>query len=293
MNDPGTDDKIDARFIPLTYIDADETFNCRGKLSAPDVHDLAKDIDVRGLVQPVAVAPYEDGEKPPYKYRLIAGFRRFKAHQILKKNTIAAVIREDMCNETEALFFNLSENLIRSDLNILQEARSLQKLKDHGITETDAAHRLSKSRGWVQVRYLILKLPPDVQEEIAAGLITQPQIRELYAIYSLPGGKSKVYDAVKKIKEAKIKGLKNFSVSPHKDRKGSKHTRNKKEMLAIMEHIRGTIGVGLHSVTLAWASGELTNLELYQEFKRFADEHNIVYKIPVIDDEDNENGESN
>ena len=51
--------------IPLTEIDADENFNCRGKIAPIDVVDLAKDITERGLIQPVSVAPIEKNFSTP------------------------------------------------------------------------------------------------------------------------------------------------------------------------------------------------------------------------------------
>ena len=159
--------------IPLDDIHADAEFNCRGDILPIDVHDLALDIKERGLLQPVIVSPYTEEQEAEtgYKYRLIAGFRRFTAHRVIQEKRILCIIRPDMVDEAEARLLNLTENTQRKDLNILQEARALTGLRALGVGEFDIAKRLGKSRGWVQVRCILLKLPEELHQEAAAGLI--------------------------------------------------------------------------------------------------------------------------
>lgn len=265
--------------IPIAEILSDDDFNCRGAITPMSVVDLAKDIQERGLIQPVTLAPYN---KDGYKYRLIAGFRRFEAHRIIQKNTIDGIVREDMIDEKECRFFNLSENLHRADLTIMQEARALLHLQEIGVGEHDAAARLNKSRGWIQVRYLLLKLPKAVQAEVEAGFINQTQIRELYTIYR-NHTEEKLFAAVRKLKDAKIMGKKITTVDPDKLSPKAKRPRKRPEIFEMLGHVAHFAQMGLHTRCLAWAAGEISDDELYDSLHEFCDNNGRNYIRPVTE----------
>jgi ParB family chromosome partitioning protein len=273
--------------IPLVEIHADESFNCRGKIAPIDVITLAKDIERQGLIQPVVVTLYnEDKQKETgFKYRLIAGFRRYTAFKlVLQRDKIPTIIREDMVDDVNARILNLVENLQRENLNILQEAKALKNLKDVGVGEYDAAERLGKSRGWVQIRYMLLNLPEAVQKEAALGNITQQNIREVYTILSQKGSDA-AYKAIKEIKEAKAKGRTNFSVNPNKHKQTIKRQRTRAEIFSMMEHIQDSaIGNGIWTRCLAWAAGEITGVDLFSSLIEYAEKNNLSYTKPSIDE---------
>lgn len=259
--------------IPMSDIFADEEFNCRGKIAPIDVVDLASDIEKDGLIQPVVVTPRE-GEP---KYLLIAGYRRYSAHRVLQWETIRAVIREGV-NEKDARLLNLKENLLRKNLNILEEANAIKKLFELGVTEHDAAKELQASRGWVQVRYMLLQLPDDAQKECAAGILTQEDIRQLYSLRNDPDAQ---VNYVKAVKDAKLKGGKVMKVRAKQNRKPSdKRIRKRPEIFDMMEHIQKNIGNGLHTRTLAWCAGEISDYELFQSLLDFANDKGIDYVAP-------------
>ena len=276
-----SDQKLEVIYIPLSQIHLDDDFNSRGKFSPIDVVDLAKAIDRQGLIQPVTVMPYTEQEylDTGFKYKLLAGYRRSYAHKVLKKDTIAAIVHARMSDD-EALFFNLSENLERKDLTILQEANALKRLKVLGVTEDDCSRRIGKSRGWVQVRYMLLALPVDIQAEVDAGFVNQEQIRELYSIMN-KYGMTAVFEATKEIKEAKILGRKNAIMDPKKKNPGTKRHRTRKEIVLLLEHVMSTVGAGLHSRCLAWASGEISTTEVFQDIKVYADSIGKFYSVPT------------
>lgn len=275
------DSGIKVLSIPLSEIHADDNFNCRGEIAPIEVVDLAKDIEIRGLIQPVVVTPYDDQKQKEtgYKYLLVAGYMRRMAHVVLKKKTIQALVRQDIGDEAEIRFFNLAENLQRKDLNIMQEARALNKLKSLGITREETARRIGKSPGWVQIRYMFLGLPEEIQQEIAAGLITQGQIREIFTIFNTVG-KEEAFNAVKKLKDAKIKG-RSITVNPHAKKKDSKKHRTRGEIFEMMEHIQETVGNGLYTRCLAWAAGEITNEDLFISCDEHAETQGKVFVRPA------------
>jgi ParB family chromosome partitioning protein len=268
--------------VPLDSIHADSEFNCRGDITPMDVVDLAKDIQERGLIQPVTVAPYsaENAEKYGFKYRLLAGFRRYTAHRVNKSETIPSIIREDMMDEASARFFNLAENIQRANLSLLQEAKALKRLKDLGVPDYDVATRLGKSRGWVQIRYMLLALPEEIQAEVDAGFITQTNVRELYSIFR-SAGKDSCFNAAKKLKDAKILGRKARSVNPNKSKPTSKHHRKRPEIFAMMEHIQDSVGNSFATRCLAWCAGEISSNELFRDVKEEAELLNKPYHIPT------------
>jgi ParB family transcriptional regulator, chromosome partitioning protein len=274
-------EEMNVQRIPISEIHDDESFNCRGKITPIDVVDLAKDIREHGLLQPIVVALYdaESQEKTGKKYKLIAGFRRLTAHKVISEDFINAVIREPM-SEVEALRFNLSENIQRENLNILQEALAIKRMRDLGLSEVDTGTLLGMSRGWVQVRFMLLGLPEDVQKEAAAGLMSQQAIRDLYTLYSRTGDINMVYEAVKKMKEAKVKGQV-VKVSQTKEQMlMQKKHRKRPEIFAMMEHIQEFIGNGLHTRCMAWCSGQITDEELFMTLEIYSRENGKQYIRP-------------
>jgi len=246
--------------VPLNEIDADSEFNCRGAITPIDVIDLAKDIEKNGLIQPVTVCLFNavEQERTGLKWKLLVGFRRYYAHQVLKKLTIHATIHEHM-DEVSARMFNLAENLQRKDLNIVQEAKAIKKLKDLGIKQEECAEKLGTSRGWVQVRFMLLELPEEVQAEFAIGAIVQGGVRELYTVLN-NFGKEACFSAAKKLKDGKARGIP-ATVSPTKMKGTAKYHRKRQEIFKMIEHIIKHTSPSLMTRALAWCAGEITNDE--------------------------------
>jgi ParB/RepB/Spo0J family partition protein len=267
--------------LPIKDIFADEDFNSRGKIIPLDVVDLAKDIERVGLIQPVVVmkCSKEDFEKSGCKWKLLAGFRRRYAHIVLKREIIPAIIHDYLC-DADATVFNLSENLNRADLTILQEARAIRRLSTYAYNEDQVALKVGKSRGWVQVRFMLLQLPEDVQNEVEAGFINQTQIRELYTIYR-SAGTEEVYKAVKILKDNRLLGRKSTIVDPKKTNRQSKRVRTRAEIIVMQEHMCDSVGVGLHTRVPAWILGEISTDELYDSIAKYAIKEGKVYIKPA------------
>jgi len=277
--------------IELDKIWCDNNFNCRGTIIPIDVVDLAKDIEKNGLQFPIAVQPLSDVsvDVPDnrFDFRIVAGHRRYHAFRVLKKETIPAMIKVGL-SEVQARLLNLGENLKRKALNILQEARAIERLRDLGLNRRQVGEELGVSTSWVQVRYNLLDLPQLVQEEAAAGFLNQQQIKELFSLE----GKEQQFDAVKRIKNARLRGEKSVSVGkstiqdPYK-KKRQPHS-SVQEMIG---HLGNSIGYGLYTRTLAWANGEINGATLFTDIAKYAKENGIDYKIPSIGIGDQEEGE--
>ena len=265
--------------LDLVEIDDNEEFNCRGVINPTSVVDLVKDVQNRGLLQPVVVRPFKAGDNNPRnkKYQLVAGFRRFMAHRVMARTKIEARITE--CTQAEAAFANVSENVHRSDLNVMQEAQAVKKFLDLGYNELEIVDKLTMSRGWVQIRKMALSLPVEIQNEIAAGMIRQNEIRALFSITD----KNEQLATAKKIKEAREKGrpLKEKEFKPNqKPANKVKEHRNRAQIFWMLEHVMDSIGRSTASRALAWAAGEISNEEFFGDLRHACETKGESYQEP-------------
>jgi hypothetical protein len=127
---------------------------------------------------------------------------------------------------------------------------------------------------------MLLQLPEAVQLEVESGFINQTQIRELYSIYRASGTEA-VYTAVKQLKDARLLGKKSMIIDPNKLSKEAVRIRTKSEIIVILEHLCDTVGVGLHTRCLAWASGEISTGDLYESIAKYAIKEGKTYIKPV------------
>lgn len=142
------------------------------------LEELAKSIEMHGLLEPVVVTPAESGG-----YQLVAGERRFRAHQLLGKATIPSIIRTS--SELERLELALIENIQREDLNPIEKARSYAKLLDEfGLTQSQAATKLGIARSSLANAMRLLDLPSVIQIGLAKKKITEGQAKVLLGLDS-------------------------------------------------------------------------------------------------------------
>ena len=273
--------------IPLDQIWSDDEFNCRGSIAPIDVVDLVKDIDRNGLQFPIAVQPINDVKvenSTNALFRIVAGHRRFQSFRILKKETIPVMVKVGL-TEVQARLLNLGENLKRKALNVLQEALAIERLRNLGLNRRQVSEELGVSTSWVQVRFNLLDLPDVIQQEAAAGILNQHQIKELYSLKD----KGEQCDAVKKIKNARLRGEKSVSVSKSPAQDPFKKRRQPRSVVQdMMTHLGNTVGHGLHTRVLAWANGVINSAELYFDIQRHAKENGLEYKVPLAGQDDQE-----
>ena len=137
--------------------------------------ELVYSIREIGLLQPVVVR--EAGNH----YELIAGERRLRASKEAGLTHIPAIIRAT--DDDDLLRDALLENLHRSNLNALEEAAAYsQLLADFGCTQEELAQRIGRSRPQVTNTLRLLKLPPDVQRRVAAGVLSAGHARALLSL---------------------------------------------------------------------------------------------------------------
>ncbi len=148
------------------------------------IRELAASIKAHGLVQPITVrANLDAGEGAP-PYLLVAGERRLRAiRDVLKRRTIAAIMRHDLTEDT-ALEATVLENLQRCDLHPMEEARGLTQLRaGRGYTVEQIAKKLGRGKEWVKDRLKLCDLPATAQDlylRDTAGRLTLTKMLKLH-----------------------------------------------------------------------------------------------------------------
>ncbi|HET7416729.1 MAG TPA: ParB/RepB/Spo0J family partition protein [Solirubrobacterales bacterium] len=136
---------------------------------------LAASIEATGVVQPLLVRPLPDGS-----YELVAGERRWRAAQQAGIDKVPAVIRDQA--EPERLQAALIENMVREDLNPVEEARACAALvEDLGLTKEELAKRVGRSRPAVSNLIRLLELPDEALELLEARELSEGHGKALLA----------------------------------------------------------------------------------------------------------------
>ena len=139
--------------------------------------DLAASLRRSGVIQPVVVRRAGQG------YQLIIGERRWRAAKLAGLEKIPAVIRE--ATDAESLELALIENLLREDLNPIEEAEAYQKLlAQFAWTQEELAERVGKDRSSIANCLRLLKLPESIQADLRAGRLTMGHARALLSLGS-------------------------------------------------------------------------------------------------------------
>jgi ParB family chromosome partitioning protein len=139
----------------------------RTKFEAAALDALAGSIGSVGLLQPLIVRPLE-GER----FELVAGERRWRAAQKAGLKQVPAVIRTSP--EDERLQAALIENMVREDLNPVDEARACAALVDDlGISKEELARRVGRSRASISNLIRLLDLPDEVLALLERGDLTE------------------------------------------------------------------------------------------------------------------------
>jgi ParB family transcriptional regulator, chromosome partitioning protein len=151
----------------------------RREFDQASLDELAASIKAQGLMQPIVVRP-----RPQGGFELIAGERRWRASQLAGLTRIPAVVKD--VSDEQASAMALIENIQREDLNPLEEAFALQRLKDEfNLTQQQVADAIGKSRVAVTNLLRLLNLAPPVRDMLQSGAIEMGHARALLSLTSL------------------------------------------------------------------------------------------------------------
>ncbi len=166
-----------AREIAVNLIDRNP-YQTRTRFDEQQLAELAASIAATGVVQPILVRPLPGG-----RFQLIAGERRLMASKQAGRGTIPAVLRQ--VSDEQAMEMTIVENLQRTDLNPMEQARAYDRLaRDFKMTQEQMATRTGKDRASVANFLRLLRLPEVIQGKVEAGELTFGHARTLLALPS-------------------------------------------------------------------------------------------------------------
>ncbi len=147
----------------------------RHNFNQEKLRELANSISRHGILQPLVVTQNENG------YELISGERRLEAAKLAGLKTVPVIVRE--AKEQDKLELALVENLQRSDLNPIEEARAYAQLEEQfSLTQEEIGQKVSKSRPAVANSMRLLTLPSEIQKALFQEVISEGQARAILGL---------------------------------------------------------------------------------------------------------------
>ncbi len=139
------------------------------------LQELSESIRENGVLQPLLV------RKKGQKYEIIAGERRYQASKLAGIEKLPVIIKD--VDDQKMLELALIENLQRSDLNPIEEAKGYkQLLKESRMTQEALSKAVSKSRSAITNSLRLLDLPDEVQQLLFDGKMTAGHARAILAV---------------------------------------------------------------------------------------------------------------
>jgi ParB family chromosome partitioning protein len=173
-------------------------FQPRRHFDVEKLQELTNAIRAQGIIEPLIVRPLAS-DLDAQRYELIAGERRLRAARAAGLETVPVIVRE--VDDHAALEMSLVENLVREDLNAVEEARAFVRLsREFNLSHEEIAGRIGKSRPYVTNTMRLLELPIPVVEMIARGDLAPGQARPLLGM----GSADEQMTAAARIAEGKV-----------------------------------------------------------------------------------------
>ncbi len=200
------------RQVPIELLHPNPN-NPRKQFNEEELANLAQSIGDKGLLQPLVVRQRSDGE-----YEIVAGERRWRASQRAGLHQLPVLVRE--LSDGETLEIALIENIQRTDLNPLEEARAYQQLlQQFSYTQQQLADSVRKSRSHIANTLRLLNLPDSVRGYIEDGKLTAGHARTLVATDSPAELANKIISLGLSVREAETLSRENSVVPLSKARR--------------------------------------------------------------------------
>ena len=161
--------------IPIDYLSAG-SWQVRKNFDESELHSLSQSIKNNGIFQPIVVV--SDKEEKG-KYKIVAGERRWRAAQLANIHEVPIILRDDLSSD-KIVEISLLENLERSDLNPIEEAKGYEELiNKYNYTQEKVAKIFSKSRPYITNFLRLLSLPDEIKSFIVDGKISVGHARAI------------------------------------------------------------------------------------------------------------------
>jgi ParB family chromosome partitioning protein len=136
----------------------------RKQFNPDEMAKLTESIKIKGILEPLVVSAAENG------YQLIVGQRRLIAAKEAGLTEVPVIIREIEDSSMERLELALIENICRDNLNPIEEAEAMRRLKDELQQTTENISKLiGKDRATISNSIRLLTLPDNIQDDIRKG----------------------------------------------------------------------------------------------------------------------------
>lgn len=277
--------------IPIDEIWMDEDFNARKHITPASVLSMAESLRKDGLYQnPVVqelVPDLRDGRPPGVKYKTAMGHRRTEGWKLNRRQfpeeerwrSIPCKVVPPLLAH-EARVMNLKENMERKDLNMMEEARSIEWFKKEGWAMLRVAKELGVSKQWVEVRYGLLALPEEIQRRAEGDMLTAYQVQECIK----KGTREEQYQYVRNIVEHHLQGKKITAENPEEKKKKQKASalmtkgsiRSMQQMAVVQAAIQDSFKDLKHpaAMGMAFCMGVISYEELMAHIDRWMTEEN-------------------
>lgn len=145
----------------------------------PEEHkSLVASIRKSGIIQPIVARKFDGG------YEIIAGERRWRAAQEAGLKSVPVILRE--AADQDAAVFSLIENLLRANLNPMEEAEAFHRLiHEFGLSHEALSATVGKDRSTITNTLRLLKLPKEIREAIAKGTLSAGHARAILALETI------------------------------------------------------------------------------------------------------------
>jgi len=152
--------------IKISKIDIGK-YTVREELNKEQLEMIKNSLKTDGQWNPIIVRPSKNG-----RYELIAGHYRFEAAKNLGWNEVEATVKD--LSDEDAYFLALKTNLMRKDMDEIEEAGVIKKIMDkYDLSQREIAKKIGKSDTWVLRRLaLVLKITDEVQNALKEGKIS-------------------------------------------------------------------------------------------------------------------------
>ncbi|MBV34143.1 MAG: chromosome partitioning protein ParB [Rickettsiales bacterium] len=161
--------------MPIEFLQPGQ-YQPRRVMTEEGLEELTDSIRAQGMIQPIVVRPIAKE-----KYEIIAGERRWRAAQRAELHQVPVIIKE--VPDEAAIAMALIENIQREDLNAMEEANALHRLKEEfNLSHQQTADAVGKSRTTVTNLLRLMQLTDACKTLLERGDLEMGHARALLAL---------------------------------------------------------------------------------------------------------------
>lgn len=211
--------------------------------------DLAESIRQYGVLQPLVATRHEEereGGGLSVSYELIAGERRLRASKIAGLTQVPVTIRTGEDDNKMKLELAIIENVQREDLNPIDRARAFQRLvSEFNFKHNQVARKIGKSREYVSNSLRLLSLPPEIQQSLAEGIISEGHTRPMMMLGDRPEEQNTLYKEVM-LKKLTVREAEAIARRVAQDKVRKKSAYLDPEIIALEKELTEKLGTRVH-----------------------------------------------